>query len=73
MADKVKKVIRDQEGKLSVNDKKAIGQELGDILWYVATSARYLGISLEQIASENIEKLESRLSRGKISGSGDER
>ena len=73
VADKVKKVIRDQEGKLSVNDKKAIGQELGDILWYVATSARYLGISLEQIASENIEKLESRLSRGKISGSGDER
>ena len=58
---------------LSANDKKAIGQELGDILWYVATSARYLGISLEQIASENIEKLESRLSRGKISGSGDER
>ena len=69
----VKKVIRDQKGKLSANDKKAIGQELGDILWYVATSARYLGISLEQIASENIEKLESRLSRGKISGSGDER
>lgn len=58
---------------MSANDKKAIGQELGDILWYVATSARYLGISLEQIASENIEKLESRLSRGKISGSGDER
>ena len=73
VADKVKKVIRDQKGKLSANDKKAIGQELGDILWYVATSARYLGISLEQIASENIEKLESRLSRGKISGSGDER
>lgn len=73
VADKVKKVIRDQEVKLSANDKKAIGQELGDILWYVATSARYLGISLEQIASENIEKLESRLSRGKISGSGDER
>ena len=42
-------------------------------LWYLATSARYLGISLEQVASENIEKLESRLNRGKISGSGDER
>lgn len=73
VADKVKKVIRDQDGKLSVNDKKALGQELGDILWYVATSARYLGIPLEQVASENIEKLESRLNRGKISGSGDER
>ncbi|MCT0016906.1 hypothetical protein EFE32_08750 [Lactococcus lactis subsp. lactis] len=73
VADKVKKVIRDQAGKLSVSDKKAISRELGDVLWYVATSARYLGISLEQIASENIEKLESRLSRGKISGSGDER
>lgn len=70
VADKVKKVIRDQEGKLSVNDKKAIGQELGDILWYVATSARYLGISLEQIASENIEKLESRLSRARFQAQG---
>ncbi|MDU7040162.1 MAG: MazG nucleotide pyrophosphohydrolase domain-containing protein, partial [Lactococcus lactis] len=55
------------------NDKKAISYELGDLLWYLATSARYLGISLEQVASENIEKLESRLNRGKISGSGDER
>lgn len=73
VADKVKKVIRDQEGKLSVNDKKAISYELGDLLWYLATSARYLGISLEQVASENIEKLESRLNLGKISGSGDER
>ena len=73
VADKVKKVIRDQAGKLSVNDKKAISYELGDLLWYLATSARYLGISLEQVASENIEKLESRLNRGKISGSGDER
>ncbi|XOW21215.1 hypothetical protein QK908_01195 [Lactococcus cremoris] len=42
-----------------------------DLLWYLATSARYLVISLEQVASENIEKLESRLNRGKISGSGE--
>lgn len=73
VADKVKKIIRDTDGAITPNDKKALGKELGDVLWYVATTARYLGLSLEDIANDNVEKLESRLSRGKISGSGDER
>ena len=73
VADKVKKIIRDQEGQISREDKQALGKELGDALWYVATTARYLGLSLDELAQGNIAKLESRLERGKISGNGDER
>ena len=73
VADKVKKIIRDQSGQLTCQDKEVLAKELGDVLWYVATCARYLGMDMEQIALDNIAKLESRKNRGKISGSGDER
>ena len=73
VADKVKKIIRDKSGKISPEDRMAIGKELGDVLWYLSTVARYLGLDLDTVANQNIEKLESRLRRDKISGSGDER
>lgn len=71
--DKIKKLIRDQNGELSKNDKLEIEKELGDVLWYVATIARYLDLKLEDVAKLNIEKLQSRLDRNKIHGSGDNR
>ncbi len=73
VADKVKKLLRDKEGTISAADKAALSKELGDVLWYLATTARYLGLSLEEIAVENVAKLDSRLVRGKIAGNGDER
>lgn len=73
VADKIKKIIRDDGGKISDDKKQEIKKELGDVLWYVSQLASELGISLEDIASLNIEKLYSRLERGKLSGSGDNR
>lgn len=70
---KVKKLIRDKEGKLSDEDRSAIIKEIGDVLWYVASTAHLLGTDLESIARENAEKLASRKARGKLSGSGDDR
>jgi NTP pyrophosphatase (non-canonical NTP hydrolase) len=45
-------------------DKDAISKELGDVLWYLAVMADGLGISLEQIAQENISKLRERYPKG---------
>ena len=73
VADKIKKIIRDQDGIIKDDDKNALGKELGDVLRHVATCARYLGLDLEQVAQANLNKLESRQLRGKIAGSGDER
>jgi len=73
VADKVKKSIRDCGGGLNNEDKNALLKELGDVLWYLTSAASDLGSSLEAVASLNIEKVESRRQRDKISGSGDNR
>ena len=70
---KIKKIIRDQDGKMNNENKKEISKELGDVLWYIAQMATELGADMGEIAEGNIEKLYSRLDRGKIGGSGDNR
>ncbi len=73
VADKVKKVIRDNDQEFTTERKRDIALELGDVLWYAASLAHDLGYSLEEIAQMNLDKLASRMNRGKIHGSGDER
>lgn len=70
---KLKKVLRDDEGIVTEEKRAEIAAELGDVLWYVARLADELGYSLEVIARHNIEKLASRLERGVVGGSGDNR
>ncbi len=72
IANKVKKVIRDNR---PVDDafKADMKAEIGDVLWYIARLADELGISLQEVADYNMEKLLSRLERGVIGGSGDNR
>lgn len=48
-------------------------KELGDVLWFVAGLATRLGVSLEDVAAINLEKLASRKKRGVIVGEGDNR
>jgi len=73
VANKVKKVFRDDGGIVTEEKRSALKGELGDCLWYLAALARDLGLSLEEAAAENIAKLRSRLERGTIHGSGDNR
>ena len=73
VADKVKKVIRDQEGTFSADTVAALKLELGDVLWYVAQLATELGLDLGDVAEANLHKLASRAARNVIAGSGDDR
>jgi NTP pyrophosphatase (non-canonical NTP hydrolase) len=73
VAEHAKKAIRDDGGTVSDGRRAAMAKELGDVLWYVAQLASELGLELEDVARENLEKLSSRQSRGVLSGSGDER
>lgn len=73
VAEKVKKIVRDNNGVATEERKEEIALELGDILWYVSQLAAELGISLEQVAEANLEKLFSRANRGVLQGSGDRR
>lgn len=71
--EKIKKIMRDQKGKITEENRIAIRKELGDQLWYIFALCFELNISLESVAYENIYKLKDRKKRGKIGGSGDNR
>lgn len=73
VAEKIKKIIRDDGGEVLSEKKAEIEKELGDVLWYVSQIATELGLEMEKVAEKNIEKLYSRLERGRIGGSGDNR
>lgn len=77
VSDKIKKLIRDKGYKggsiASDKDREDIALELGDVLWYVVTSAHDIDYTLEQVALMNYYKLQKRKEQGKISGSGDHR
>ena len=64
-------MIRD--GKTLKECRADLVKELGDVLWYVANVAHELNITLEEVASRNIEKLQSRKKRDKLHGDGDDR
>lgn len=73
VAEKVKKIIRDKGGVISPEDKQELAKEAGDVLWYLAVLAHDLDMSLEQIATANLHKLQSRQARGVLGGAGDNR
>jgi NTP pyrophosphatase (non-canonical NTP hydrolase) len=51
-------------------DVQACVKELGDILWYVAQCALVLNQSMDEIATQNIEKLKARYPEGFKDGGG---
>ncbi len=73
VAEKIKKALRDHAGVVDEARKKEIMEELGDVLWYMAQLSTELGLDLEDVAAGNLAKLRSRMERGQLSGSGDDR
>lgn len=67
-AGKVKKILRGD-----TNTTEAAAAELGDVLWYLAACAEALGVSLADVAQQNLDKLADRAARGVLKGSGDNR
>lgn len=73
LVDKLKKVGRNNNGVFTDEAKLEIQKEIGDVLWYLSQLCEQLGISLEDAARLNREKLEDRKSRGVIKSRGDNR
>lgn len=73
VADKIKKIYRDKQGKFDKKDVLSIVKEIGDVMWYCAALSRHLGWELEDVAKMNIKKLAIRAQNNKIHGSGDDR
>jgi NTP pyrophosphatase (non-canonical NTP hydrolase) len=76
-ADKIKKYWRNTGYmtvvSMSLEQRLAAAQELGDPLWYIAASARELRYTLQEIVDINVAKLSDRRARGVIRGEGDNR
>lgn len=85
-ASKVAKAIRKnwftiQHSHLSDYDRREqpsdfetdLRKEAGDILWQLAGLCEVMGWTLEEVAQENLDKLQSRQQRHVIDGNGDNR
>jgi NTP pyrophosphatase (non-canonical NTP hydrolase) len=73
VAGKIKKVLRDKNGNFDPTEREKVADEVGDVLWYIAALCTDLGIGMETIAQKNLNKLNSRMARGVLGGSGDNR
>ena len=73
VAEKIKKMVRDDAGVLTDERRASLAKELGDVLWYLAQIASEADLDLGAIAEANIEKLQSRQRRDVLQGSGDDR
>lgn len=73
ICEKLKKVLRDDGGRISDERLAAVRKELGDVLWYVATLCTELGLDMDGVATENLRKLSARKAADRLHGEGDER
>ena len=73
VANKVKKIIRDDGNKINESLVQEISAEIGDCLWYISVLASDIGLELSDIAVNNTVKLKDRMNRGVIGGNGDKR
>jgi NTP pyrophosphatase (non-canonical NTP hydrolase) len=58
---------------LTPEREEALLKEVGDVLWYLSAACNELGVSLSDVALKNLQKLNDRTKRNKLSGSGDNR
>lgn len=70
---KVKKILRDSDGFWNGEQRAAILDEIGDVLWYCARIVDELDGNLKSVAVRNLLKLADRRERGTLQGSGDTR
>lgn len=73
VAEKFKKIIRNNNGQMDDAERQEVIKELGDVLWYIATISHYLGYELHEVAQANLNKLADRKNRGVLKSQGDNR
>ena len=63
VANIVKKIQRDHDGIINDETRAKLKDELGDVLWYISACADELGMTLNEIAEFNVQKLAKRHNR----------
>jgi NTP pyrophosphatase (non-canonical NTP hydrolase) len=70
LADRIKRIARDDDEVVTPGKVEEIASEIGDILWYAAQVSTEFGLSLNDIAQANLTKLLARLDKGTLHGFG---
>lgn len=73
IVEKWKKALAYREGKFDDEQFNDFKKEFADVIWYIAVLADSLGLSLDEIMQQNVQKLADRKKRGVIKGAGDNR
>lgn len=73
VANKLKKMMRDNNCVLDDAFRAKIKAEMGGALWYFSQLAKEIGTTLGEIARDNVLELRGRRERGTIHGDGDNR
>jgi NTP pyrophosphatase (non-canonical NTP hydrolase) len=73
VANKIKKVYRDDKGTLTTARRDQIIKEMGGAYWYFSRICQSIGVTPNEIRQANYEELRSRKERGTILGDGDDR
>lgn len=73
ISEKVKKIFRDKDGKVSEEDRFFLKKEIGDVLWGLAAISDLLELQLQDVLELNVKKCKERIRTGTVSGYGDER
>ena len=71
--EKWKKAVAYREGKFDDEQFSDFKKEFADVIWYIAVLADSMGVSLDEVMQQNVQKLVDRARRNVIKGSGDNR
>jgi NTP pyrophosphatase (non-canonical NTP hydrolase) len=73
VVEKWKKAVAYRGGAFSEDEFADFKKEFADVIWYIAVLADSLGLSLDELMQQNIDKLTDRKKRDVIKGTGDNR
>ena len=73
VVEKIKKVVRNNNGVINQKETNEIFKEIGDVFWYCTELINCLGGSIEEVLQMNLDKLKDRSERNMIKSQGDNR
>jgi NTP pyrophosphatase (non-canonical NTP hydrolase) len=73
VANKVKKILRDNGGVVDDEVRQRILGELGGVAWYLNAAAEEFDLRIEDVLNYNYDQITDRQARNVIKGDGDDR
>jgi len=73
VANKVKKILRDNKGFIDADVRKKVLGELGGVAWYLAAVSAEFDLSLNDVMAYNFDQITDRQKRNVLQGDGDDR